>query len=139
MGQYHIPVNLDKKEFIHPHRLGCGLKQWEQLVNTPGTAQALFILLCVSNERGGGDLRGHEVLGRWAGDALAVVGDYGEKHDLPSVYEADKIYDKCLDEEGGWTDISSMVAEVIEAEFEGKYSGSGWRTFRGRFADKGVA
>jgi hypothetical protein len=57
MGQYHIPVNLDKREFVFPHRLGAGLKLWEQLANHPGTGAALIILTAVSNGRGGGDLR----------------------------------------------------------------------------------
>jgi hypothetical protein len=26
MGQYHLTVNLDKNEFIHPHGLGDGRK-----------------------------------------------------------------------------------------------------------------
>ena len=37
MGQYWIPVNLDKKEFIEPHKLASGLKLWEQMANFPGT------------------------------------------------------------------------------------------------------
>ena len=31
MGQYWVVVNLDKHEFVMPHRLGSGLKLWEQL------------------------------------------------------------------------------------------------------------
>ena len=34
MGQYWKAVNLDKREFVHPHRLGCGLKLWEQLAKS---------------------------------------------------------------------------------------------------------
>ena len=37
MGQYWLPVNLDKREFVNPHKLGAGLKLWEQLANHPGT------------------------------------------------------------------------------------------------------
>ena len=29
MGQYHKLINLDKKEFVDPHKLGLGLKQVE--------------------------------------------------------------------------------------------------------------
>lgn len=54
MGQYHYIVNLDKREFINPHKLGVGLKACEQLTSPAGTAQALFVLLLCSNGRGGG-------------------------------------------------------------------------------------
>lgn len=30
MGQYYKPVNLDKREYIHPHSIGNGLKMLEQ-------------------------------------------------------------------------------------------------------------
>ena len=30
MGQYHYTVNLDKKEYLVPHKLGDGLKLLEQ-------------------------------------------------------------------------------------------------------------
>ena len=30
MGQYHKVYNLDKKEFIHAHKIGIGLKLTEQ-------------------------------------------------------------------------------------------------------------
>ena len=36
MGQYHLTVNLDKHEFIHPHQLGDGLKLGEQCGHSPG-------------------------------------------------------------------------------------------------------
>ena len=56
MGQYWLPVNLDKHEFADPHDLGTGLKLWEQLGNS-GVGQALVILMAAMPEpRGGGDL-----------------------------------------------------------------------------------
>ncbi len=127
MGQYWIPVNLDKKEFIHPHKLATGLKLWEQAANFPGTPCALLILTAAYYEkRGGGDLdlsenwHGRErtfpkynispapmfseadypkiaaaVHGRWAGDRIAVVGDYAENSDLAEEHEASTIYNRC--------------------------------------------
>ena len=69
MGQYWKPVNLDKKEFIHPHRLASGLKLWELLANPPGVGAALIILTAAMPEvRGGGDLKPDPIIGRWAGD-----------------------------------------------------------------------
>jgi hypothetical protein len=29
MGQYYLIVNLDKKQYLHPHRFGDGLKLLE--------------------------------------------------------------------------------------------------------------
>ena len=126
MGQYHFIVNLDKREFINPHKLGVGLKACEQLTNPAGTAQALFVLLVCSNGRGGGDLavtRGFEerVIGRWAGDRIAVVGDYAEDYDIktPLHDPASAIYDLCY--EGAYREISALVRPVLAAELGVEY------------------
>ena len=56
MGQYWIPVNLDKKEFVHPHKLGSGLKLWEMLA-AQYVGSALIVLTAAYREhRDGGDL-----------------------------------------------------------------------------------
>lgn len=186
MGQYWIPVNLKKREFVHPHKLGTGLKLWEQLANHPGTGEALVILTAAMPEpRGGGDLdlaenwHGPErvfpanntspgtmpeeygavakrTIGRWAGDPIAIVGDYAERSDLRKSANADLIYDLCLSREeladliAGYatseypghkgkaarlrklklkpfTDITNDVVAVIEHELRGKFTGDGWR------------
>jgi len=97
MGQYHVTVNLDKKEFLMPHKLGVGLKLLEQLHSSESIQEALFILLACSNGRGGGDLHDDQnhMIGRWAGDRIAVVGDYAELSDLPMMFGADTIYQLC--------------------------------------------
>lgn len=77
MGQYFILLNLDKKEYIHPHRLGCGAKLWEIAVNKISAVFAF--LLRQSSEGGGGDIqKDYKNAGRWAGDRIVVVGDYDE-------------------------------------------------------------
>jgi hypothetical protein len=190
MGQYWIPVNLDKKEFIHPHKLATGLKLWEQVANFPGTPCAVFILTAAYyQKRGGGDLdldenwHGRErdykthgttaapfnkedypkiaksIIGRWAGDRIAIVGDYAEDTDLAPEHKASTIYDRCHPETeevesdrevegvfGYWnqkgkflyrkeiapaefTDISYEVCMVIEHELQGEFLGEGWRDF----------
>lgn len=129
MGQYWYVVNLTKRECVNPHKLGAGLKLWEQLAAHPGTGAALIVLCAaMPQRRGGGDLdldenwHGPErefpqhsaspgpmpedyqavaarTIGRWAGDRIALVGDYAEDTDLPAEFEASKIYDKCQPEE----------------------------------------
>ena len=111
MGQYFLTCNLDKKEFIHPHQLGTGLKLREQIGVAHGPASALVMLL--ATERQG------EVYGRWCGDRIAVVGDYSEM--------SDSVYMKCSEGADGWKDITPMVATELEAELDVKYTGSGWK------------
>lgn len=127
MGQYWLSVNLDKKEFIHPHALGSGLKLWEQLASHPGTGAGLIILLAAMPEqRGGGDLQENEVIGRWAGDRIAIVGDYAESGDLPEE-DASVIYEECRD--GVYKDVSMLVASVIETELAIRFTGTGLRDY----------
>jgi len=84
MGQYHVLVNLDRREFVHAHELSLGLKAWEQLASSASTPHLMFALSMTSNGRGGGDLDSHELVGRWAGDRVVIVGDYAEMDDLPN-------------------------------------------------------
>ena len=42
MGQYHLTVNLDKKEFLMPHKFGVGLKLLEQYGVPSGTPDAFI-------------------------------------------------------------------------------------------------
>jgi hypothetical protein len=155
MGQYWKAVNLDKKEFIHPHTLAAGLKLGEMLGSPIG--DALIILTAAMPERrGGGDFDldsnyhgpertnqpgsakvddaynaiAHRTIGRWAGNRIAMVGDYAEDSDLPARFKASTIYSKCNTEKpDGWKDVSLDVCAVIEHERGGKFSGSGWRDF----------
>jgi hypothetical protein len=128
MGQYHKVVNLDKLQMIDPHKLGAGLKLWEQLATHPGTGAALVVLLAsASNGQGGGDLRTESsITGHWRGDRIAFVGDYDDDsryHVNGQEMSGRDIYD---DE---WTDVTDQVCAVIEAELAGKFSGGGWRTW----------
>lgn len=114
MGQYHYVTNLDRKEFLHPHKFGDGLKLLEFGCSADGIMTGLAVLLATSNGRGGGDLQieqydpqtkeykaeskraellGEYIVGRWAGDRIAIIGDYHEEDDVP-----------------GFTDV--MVAET---------------------------
>lgn len=153
MGQYWIPVNLTKREFVNPHKLGSGLKLREQLIN-PGVGQALVILTAAMPvRRGGGDFEPAPIIGSWSGDRVAIVGDYAERDDLPKDDQADDIYSLCCSA-GEWesylehvkanypdqyeiekdkvpfTDVTDDVCAVIERELDGEFVGSGWRHFQ---------
>lgn len=151
MGQYHYLVNLDKKQVVHPHQIGNGLKLREQVGWEYCTATALVMLLASASKdggRGGGDFRcGHPLVGSWAGDRIAFVGDYAEADDIPGV-NAQDVYAACSwathhevgdpppegDEQKkaafeaeSWTDISTKVREMMCAEFDIRYEGGdGW-------------
>lgn len=143
MGQYHIVANLDKKQTLMPHKLGCGLKLWEQVANQPGTGSALLVLLAsASNGAGGGDLRANSpVIGSWRGDRLVMVGDYDDQsrylvgYDKSEELSGAEIYSATARDETddsslpGWTDISDEVCAVLEVELDGKFVGDGWRDF----------
>jgi hypothetical protein len=133
MGQYHIVINLDKKEFIHPHEIGNGLKLHEQCGWRYSTATVLTMLLAASNGRGGGDFSEHPLVGSWAGNRIAFIGDYAEVTDIPGE-DAPSIYNQCSynhkvssKESQKWKNISSRVREMMSREFNIHYEGnSGW-------------
>lgn len=122
MGQYWKLINLDRREFVTPHRLGHGAKLWEHLANHPSSGSAMIILCAAMPEaRGGGDFdlgknwHGPErtfpehntgpgpmpedyeavarrTIGRWAGDRIALIGDYALPDDLDPDDHADLPY-----------------------------------------------
>lgn len=72
-------------------------------------------------------------IGRWAGDRIAVVGDYAEDSDLPKKFKASKIYGYCRgddDKPPKWKDVSDDVKRVIEHECGGKYVEKPWQLER---------
>lgn len=105
MGQYHQVYNLDKKEFVNPHNINCGLKLWEQIGFEKSTADVVFLLLANSNGRGGGDVPAHPLIGRWAGDRIVVQGDYAEVTD-PGFIDGEKLE--------SYEDISELVRNMIK-------------------------
>lgn len=97
MGQYWKIANISKMVFVHPHKLGAGLKLWEQ-IHSETIGAAILSLLACSNGRGGGDLEEDPIIGSWAGDRIAVIGDYAERGDIPGINAA-LIYDLCSEPE----------------------------------------
>jgi hypothetical protein len=161
MGQYHYIANIDKREFLHPHTMGDGLKLMEFGASGGGTMLGLALLLACSNGRGGGDFqiwddpyndgrkvegiipRDHElataVVGRWAGDRIAVIGDYRTDDDFPGFKEnssddpwANEESDEYLrdpNKTNPWLDISLSVRRLIECSYyAGQELGQRWDT-----------
>jgi hypothetical protein len=130
MGQYHLVVNLDKKQYLHPCRLGDGQKLLE-FADGGATLTALALLLAKDNGRGTGDLHaappdaplerwernGFErvrtphapLVGSWAGDRIVIAGDYGDK--LPESDET--LYALTL---RTFEDISAQLRELISCD-----------------------
>jgi hypothetical protein len=133
MGQYHFVANMDKREFLHPHRFGDGLKLMEFGGSGGGTMLGLAVLLACSNDRGGGDLHVDEsttvgeaiakhVVGRWAGDQIAIIGDYASDGDFEyrdkqfgtlTSFRAD---DGPWADDTAWVDISGPVLEALKQD-----------------------
>jgi hypothetical protein len=124
MGQYYYCVNIDKKEYIHPHKFGDGLKLTEFGLSGMGTMAGLAILLADGNGRGGGDIQEDpvsEIVGRWAGDRIVIAGDYADEGrfvtamDVKKPLEAKKI---CLHDLASdhFKDISYDVLFALMAD-----------------------
>ncbi len=129
MGQYYKIVNIDKKQFLHPHTFGDGLKLLEFGCNSMGVLTGLTILLADGNNRGGGDLRSdHPLIGSWVGDRVIVAGDYADpnlaqytpeeveelKTDLPE--QADDSINLYRIATYLYEDISKKVIEVLKCD-----------------------
>lgn len=103
MGEYFYIVNESKKQYLHPHRFGDGLKLMEFASSGHGTMLGLALLLRKADESGGGDFHGNldaPLLGSWAGDSIVIVGDY----------DSSGLYDKASAE---YEDISTKVVALM--------------------------
>lgn len=114
MGQYHLIVNLDKGEYIHPHRLGDGLKWDEQASSELGIMTALWGAITCPEPRGGGDPNAHPWLGSWHGDRVVMVGDYAEDTDRPDIPQWSALYHRCASLEGFEDFISNQRERLVE-------------------------
>jgi hypothetical protein len=103
MGQYYLVCNLDKQQYLHPHRFDDGLKLLEFGNATCGTMMGLAVLLADGNGRGGGDLRSnHPFVGSWAGDRIVVAGDYADTGRWLQGPELDRYQEACPEELRYW-------------------------------------
>jgi len=100
MGQYYLTVNLDKGEYLDPHKFGDGLKLLEFGDSASGTMTGLAILLADGNGRGGGDLRSENpVIGSWKGDRIVVAGDYADPNNFVPEALKDELFTRMLEEQ----------------------------------------
>jgi len=123
MGQYYKITNIDKEEYLCPHKFGSGLKLMEFGNDGQSAMTGLAVLLADGNGRGGGDLRSeHPIIGTWAGDRIVIAGDYADANKwCPSTKEnlyayaehaykdiSDKVIEAIVDGEGDWHDLSRL-------------------------------
>ncbi len=132
MGQYHYPINITKKQFLNPHKLGDGLKLREQNGGNGGVCSALHMLLAGSNGRGGGDFDKHPLIGSWCGDRIAILGDYAEPGDIPGRINAQRVMKDAMGEDKlhVWKDISEEMIPLLEQNCEVRFDTdeNGWRS-----------
>lgn len=62
MGQYYLAVNADKKEYIHAHKMGDGLKLSEISQHDSPVAMAML----------------NKLAGDWKSDRVYLIGDYAD-------------------------------------------------------------
>ena len=147
MGQYHYPVNWDRKEYICPHAFGDGLKLLEFGHSAQGTLLGLAVLLASSNRggaRGGGDIHPwhgdiwgsdrtnpyivneryeqalmDHIIGRWATERVSIIGDYNRYDEIPrDVGTAPWSSDRFYLHERSRSDFGPWGRPLCEAEVE---------------------
>ena len=110
MGQYFIIANTTKKEFLHPHYFGQGLKFAEFPSDGIGAMTALAHLLGQSTDHSG-MMYDPDITGQWIGDHVVIVGDYDDSD----------IYREAMsppEEESEYTNISEkLVAHLKNDSF----------------------
>lgn len=111
MGQYHMLVNIDKKEYVDPWDFDGLAKAREELHNRVTPAGLFFLMVC-PEARGGGDFDEGEYAGRWHGDHVVVLGDYFKATDFEGAADL-PAWNVIFDE---WTNIASGLAEALIAE-----------------------
>ena len=138
MGQYYLIINLDKRECLHPHRFGEGMKAREWLWSG-SLCRALSVLLIDGDGRGGGDVNS-SLCGRWAGDRIVIAGDYGDmakfvdKEFLLVGTEPPNVFDIACEQ---FEDISKEVIELLASLGDEHIQSHPW-TYKGPLGFKTV-
>jgi hypothetical protein len=123
MGQYFLIANLDKKELVHPHCLGAGLKLWE--ICASDISKVLPYLLGSEETR-----YEPKYLGHWFGDKIIVVGDYYKDGKL---YEEVKNYKnishELVDEFNDFIEVEEYKLPTLEQMNKEDKLGGRWNCF----------
>ena len=85
MGQYYTPANLTKAEYLDPEILGDGQKLYSIALSLQpgGVASALVLLLAHRDDLPSASVaEAGEVVGRWAGDEVILLGDEQGSEDV---------------------------------------------------------
>jgi hypothetical protein len=113
MGQAYDICNLDRKEYLSGYWFGYGNHLADLARPRDSTMVALAVLLVAS----GTDFhRGGPLYGRWAGDRIAIVGEYymGKVGPLGLT---DDVHTDIFNQANGWIDISEHVRVLLEREW----------------------
>ena len=116
MGQYHKLINITKKEYVVGYDIGILAKHYEQIGFEGSMADVLYCLMIAqgNERRGGGDVSGHKLIGHWAGDNVAIVGDYyDEKTDKLEYYN---LYDE-VEASKDYKNISPSIRSMLRAVY----------------------
>lgn len=70
MGEYYIAVNHTKRERMHPHKFGSGLK-FKEFTQSAGGFVAAFAWMMRKVK----PTKAFPAVGRWAGDNVELLGD----------------------------------------------------------------
>jgi len=141
MGQYYLICNVDKQEYLYPHKFGQGLKLREFGGAADSLGYALITLLADGNGRGGGDLFPYKgdpdpLIGSWAGDRIVVAGDYADPKYIPLDSEGNykhNLYDYANE---SYKDISDDIIRVLRSHDQYcelnllDMESDGWRQFK---------
>ena len=85
MGQYYTPADLTKGEYLDPEYLGDGPKLYSKALQLQpgGVASALVLLLAHRDGLPPASVaEAGEIVGRWAGDEVILLGDEQGSEDV---------------------------------------------------------
>ena len=118
MGEYYIICNFEKREVLNPEVFDCAHKPGDFIECTPrkGILHGLMHLLSLSGSIAGTKRRESDHLfGRWAGDRIAIIGDY-YNDTIAGVAWDQEAYCRVSDAQDDWVDISEHVVYAIGGE-----------------------
>lgn len=121
MGEYFIICNFDRKEALDPGVFRHGYKPGDFLHGAlnKGVLHGLLHLLSLSGSvRGVRERMGDPLFGRWAGQRIAIIGDYYHGPFAGIPWEQDVQYLDVRTGQDGWIDISEHVVRAIGGEPE---------------------